>query len=407
MLSTLKHLHQSVYKDNIHEKITDTDILCVKIAGLCHDLGHGPFSHLFDGPFFKRCKNFDKTWTHEPGSCDLFDHMINQNESLRKLLDDNGIGDFERDLIKAMILGESKEIKTNYHGQFLQKQFLFEIVSNKATGIDCDKFDYFARDTHHAGIRNSFDFNRYFKNVRILPVKNDKGKDELRICARDKEESNLYELFHIRWTLHRQVYQHKTVAEIAELIVQALLLADEKFGISSSVHDMKSYTTMTDSIFYRILCSNDQDENLKKAKELLRRIQKRDLYRFCGEFNPKIVENEENEFSSSQKIVSADEVANEIASFDDDVSENEIFVCQSVFNFGKKDKNPLTEMNYFGKNGKLKKHQLNNLSSSLPRNFEESYIRVYCKAPEKFQKIKKAFHIWCKDNGYVTSSDSE
>ena len=34
--------------------ITDRDVRCVMLAGLCHDLGHGPWSHVWDSMFIPR-----------------------------------------------------------------------------------------------------------------------------------------------------------------------------------------------------------------------------------------------------------------------------------------------------------------------------------------------------------------
>ena len=404
MLSTLKYLHQHLYKDPI--EITDVEILCVKVAGLCHDLGHGPFSHLFDGAFIPRsCNKPSSKWTHEQCSCDLFDDIVKKNETVRRLMEQNEIGCEEQEMIKSMIKGSSKyDIKeTQYHGQTYKKKFLFEIVSNKATGIDCDKFDYLSRDTHHVGIKNSFEFKRYFQNIRIMPI-----NGNLQICARDKEESNLYELFHIRWTLHRQVYQHRTGQIIGKMLTEALLLADEKFGISASIHNMDLFTNMTDSIFYEILKSTDQDENVVKAKNILKDIQSRRLHQFCGEVNQKIIEDDESkELTSSQKKSSPQQAIKEIVECGEDISEEDLCVCKAYFSYGKKGKNPLEEMHFFGKDGKLKKAQMTKLSSLWPRGFEEEYLRIFCKNPMKFGSVKNAFKQWCKINGYRSNCSDE
>lgn len=78
--------------------ITDSDVKCIKLAALCHDLGHGPFSHIFDNEFMRQtCPNGD--FTHEKASEYMLDQIVLEND-----IDLNTVElIFVKDLINGMI----------------------------------------------------------------------------------------------------------------------------------------------------------------------------------------------------------------------------------------------------------------------------------------------------------------
>ena len=55
-----EELLRGIKKNQPKLNITEKDIVCVKIAGLLHDIGHGPFSHVYDGKFRKELKKAEK-----------------------------------------------------------------------------------------------------------------------------------------------------------------------------------------------------------------------------------------------------------------------------------------------------------------------------------------------------------
>ena len=433
LIDNLRELHS--HKKNGKIEITEEESLCVKVAGLCHDLGHGPFSHFFDQNYKpgERVTPQLPDWKHEKASCELFDFMLEENQELRVEFEKYGLNEDEQIFIKDLILGKklgeaeekektaeektaeektaeektaeekTAEEKTSsivYEDsddrQMYKKSFLYEIVNNKRNGIDCDKFDYFARDCHNVGVQSNFDCQRYFHTTRIMPI-----GDELQICVRDKEVFNLYELFHTRSSLHQRVYQHKTEAPIKDMLVEALSKVDEMFEISASIlpEKRRRYINLTDSIIHDICSSEANDEKTKKAQALLLRIKKRQLYKFCGEiYLPQNVPQMEKEIKDEIKA---------IESKNPTMLSGEIFVSVAVIKPNKKGEDPIKKVNFFNKSGKLVKFPDEQLRQMGPALWVKKIVRVYAKSlkSEVQDEVRKCFKEMCKEKGYHTVTE--
>uniref|UniRef100_A0A3P8SD89 HD domain-containing protein n=1 Tax=Amphiprion percula TaxID=161767 RepID=A0A3P8SD89_AMPPE len=369
-------------------EIDDRDILCVQIAGLCHDLGHGPFSHLYDGLFIPE---------HEDASLCMFDHLVEENglKPLMELYDLNPYGKEENDLvfIKEMIQGKpptEAKVQTSwpYKGRTEEKSFLYEIVANKLNGIDVDKFDYLARDAYHLGMQSNFDHKRFIMLARVCE------KFKKHICSRDKEVGNLYDMFHTRYCLHRRVCQHKTHKAIELMIRDAFLKADEHiktegsrgemFKLSTAKDDMEAYTKLTDQVFERILhpCSSSCPE-LKEASKILQRIVSRNLYKFVGE--TKVCSKVLMSLYYIWFVMAGDHIV--------------------TFDYGKEEEDPINNTYFYSKCNPNKGFKIpeNQKSKLLPANFSETIMRVYCKNAENvnLEGARKAFEDWCSKNGFA------
>ncbi|PSN52990.1 hypothetical protein C0J52_01119 [Blattella germanica] len=85
--------------------VSDDEKLCVEVAGLCHDLGHGPFSHSWE-QFVNRGKNVADHWKHEKSSIQLFDYLMkNEKNDIKKKIE-------EAHYLKAMTM-----IDAFYHAE--------------------------------------------------------------------------------------------------------------------------------------------------------------------------------------------------------------------------------------------------------------------------------------------------
>lgn len=258
----------------------------VKIAALCHDIGHGPYSHLFDDVFIKNSQYHNHIMaTHESRSCIIVSKIIEESDILSKFMTCDDIK-FIQDLIDPPHTASG---------------FIYQIVSNNLNGLDVDKYDYINRDAYHAGIKSGFDCSRLVDSVLVI--------DNM-IVYPEQAEQDIYNLFTIRHSLHRRMYGHKGVVAAQYIMIDIMKIIDRVINISASILDMNKFIDMVDDYIldYMTIILNMKDISNNPFKDILtekdyfdleelqRRLQNHDLYQHIGTLLTKEMINIETQF---------------------------------------------------------------------------------------------------------------
>ena len=218
------------------------DIQNLRLAGLLHDIGHGPFSHLFEEIFEEKRKI-----SHE----DLGRDIILKTE-IGDIISKNG---FDKKLITKLAFGDSK------------LQFMNEIISGV---LSADIMDYLLRDGYFTGAEHAkIDHHRLTHSLDVYKNK----------LALDKSSLVNFETMMIsRFQMFKAVYFHKTVRAGEVMLLEAMDLAEDELGLSSM--NLDEYLKLSDDVILaKLLNLPEHNSKLKASKKIATDYLNRNLFK--------------------------------------------------------------------------------------------------------------------------------
>jgi HD superfamily phosphohydrolase len=189
----------------------------LRLAALLHDIGHGPFSHLFEEVLTAR---------HNVNHEDMGKQIISHSE-ISDILERHG---YDSSNICRLSFGQSN-IK-----------FFNEII---AGGLSADMMDYLPRDALFTGVEyGKIDYHRLISSYEVTT----NGHLAINRSALYSLESMLIS----RYEMYKAVYFHKTVRSAEVMLLRSIMLADEQLNLTDKT--LGSYLNLTDEIILEQIC---------------------------------------------------------------------------------------------------------------------------------------------------------
>ena len=206
----------------------------VRVAALLHDVGHGPFSHMYE-----EVASGKEAVSHE----EISQRIITET-SIRDTLNRNG---FSPKKMSDFAVGRQRS----------KPPFMNEVI---AGSLSADMMDYLPRDSYFAGVEyGKVDAQRVINSLHV-------AEGHLVI---DDAALNAFEVMLLaRYEMFKAVYFHRTVRAAELMLVRSMKLADDVLGLTD-LSDLERYLELTDEVvLHRLVTLESSRPDLKEAKRL-------------------------------------------------------------------------------------------------------------------------------------------
>lgn len=264
----------SVLKAKLNQDEVEALRVRVRVAGLLHDIGHGPFSHASE-LLFPNLRELPMDWSwwrgdpedrqavHEDYSVLLINQM--SKEGAIK-------SDFAQDVCSLMhedVQSSEWFLKLIERLPSLQRA-LKGLISGE---VDADRMDYLLRDSYYCGVAyGTFDIDWLISSIGV----GEKNDGTLVFTISENGVRAFEDLLLARYHMIDQVYFHKTKAGFTHYLEQAI-----KQEIDLTIPtDPEEYAALRDGVVIEMLFSAAKDESNYFAHHLMNRIAAKRILRF-------------------------------------------------------------------------------------------------------------------------------
>jgi HD superfamily phosphohydrolase len=222
---------------NLSQLLSEEEIQLIRLACLLHDVGHGPFSHVFEHLLVKF---LDKT--HE----DMTRWLIQESE-LKDII--NSVG-YNPDDVAKLAVGELRRPKRAFLDQVIQ------------SAVDIDKLDFVVRDTYHTGAQ--YGYVDIFRLIHMMDVLGEN-------LAVDVGALSALESFVLaRLESFRSIYFHRVGRAAQLMLATAMEQAKDELGLIE-FNEPEDYLKLTDYTVWTKL------RECKKSEKIMKDLERRKM----------------------------------------------------------------------------------------------------------------------------------